>query len=189
MCWRTSFTSAPTISAAPSSNRSAFHWTATTSTDASSAPRRCWQIRVRRRPTSRSSWASAKRARSRRRSDTHDWDHSNRLPPHPGMKPRPRRNGGLNPRSSTSPGLSIWRVDTKRGVSYSTPMSARPIRWRGRRSRRAPHPSLTLPSGDQPASAYAGGSTALKTISMSCSGKASLDTPIRLLAHRGRATA
>ena len=30
---------------------------------------------------------------------------------------------------------------------------------------------------------YAGGSTALKTISMSCSGKASLDTPIRLLAH------
>src|SRR5215470_841035 len=47
---------------------------------------------------------------------------------------------------------------------------------------------LTLPSGDQPASAYAGGSTALKTISMSCSGKASLDTPIRLLAHRGRAT-
>jgi len=42
---------------------------------------------------------------------------------------------------------------------------------------------LTLPSGDQPASVYAGGSTALKTISMSCSGKASLDTPIRLLAH------
>src|SRR3954464_2789731 len=34
---------------------------------------------------------------------------------------------------------------------------------------------------------YAGGSTALKTISMSCSGKASLDTPIRLLAHWGRA--
>jgi hypothetical protein len=30
---------------------------------------------------------------------------------------------------------------------------------------------------------YAGGSTAVKTISMSCSGKASLDTPIRLLAH------
>lgn len=42
---------------------------------------------------------------------------------------------------------------------------------------------LTLPSGDQPASVYAGGSTALKTISTSCSGKASLDTPIRLLAH------
>jgi hypothetical protein len=62
---------------------------------------------------------------------THDWGHSNRLPPHPGMKPRPRRNGGLNPRSSTSPGLSIWRVDTKRGVSYSTPMSARPIRLEG----------------------------------------------------------
>ena len=40
-----------------------------------------------------------------------------------------------------------------------------------------------LPSGDQPASVYAGGSTALKTISMSCSEKASLDTPIRLLAH------
>jgi hypothetical protein len=57
------------------------------------------------------------------------------------------------------------------------------------RSRRAPHPPLTIPSGDQPPSAYAGGSTALKTISMSCSGKASLDTPIRLLAHRGRATA
>ena len=33
------------------------------------------------------------------------------------------------------------------------------------------------------ASVYAGGSTALKTISMICSGKASLDTPIRLLAH------
>jgi hypothetical protein len=130
MCWRTSFTSAPTISAAPSSNRSAFHWTATTSTDASSAPRRCWQIRVRRRPTSRSSWASAKRARFGG-VPTHDWDHSNRLPPHPGMKPRPRRNGGLNPRSSISPGLSMWRVDTKRGVSYSTPMSARPIRLEG----------------------------------------------------------
>ena len=42
---------------------------------------------------------------------------------------------------------------------------------------------LTLPSGDQPASVCAAGSTALKTISMSCSGKASLDTPIRLLAH------
>jgi len=35
----------------------------------------------------------------------------------------------------------------------------------------------------------AGGSTASKTISMSCSGKASLDTPIRLLAHWGRALA
>jgi hypothetical protein len=34
-----------------------------------------------------------------------------------------------------------------------------------------------------PPPVYAGGSTALKTISMSCSGKASLDTPIRLLAH------
>src|SRR3546814_9093466 len=47
----------------------------------------------------------------------------------------------------------------------------------------APHPSLTLPGGDQPASVCAAGRTALKTISMSCSGKASLDTPIRLLAH------
>jgi len=43
--------------------------------------------------------------------------------------------------------------------------------------------SDTPASGHQTASAYAGGSTALKTISMSCSGKASLDTPIRLLAH------
>ena len=34
-----------------------------------------------------------------------------------------------------------------------------------------------------PPPVYAVGSTALKTISMSCSGKASLDTPIRLLAH------
>jgi hypothetical protein len=69
MCWRRSFTSAPSISAAPSSNRSAVHWIATTSTAAPSAPRRCWRIRSRRRPTSRSSWASVKRARSRRRSD------------------------------------------------------------------------------------------------------------------------
>jgi hypothetical protein len=30
---------------------------------------------------------------------------------------------------------------------------------------------------------YAGRTTAVKTISMSCSGKASLETPIRLLAH------
>jgi hypothetical protein len=50
--------------------------------------------------------------------------------------------------------------------------------------RRLPEPRLSqCNSGDQPASVYAGGSTALKTISMSCSGKASLDTPIRLLAH------
>jgi hypothetical protein len=47
------------------------------------------------------------------------------------MKPRPRRNGGLNPRGSTSPDLSMWRVDTNLGVSYSTPMSARPIRLDG----------------------------------------------------------
>jgi hypothetical protein len=30
---------------------------------------------------------------------------------------------------------------------------------------------------------YAGGSAALRTISMSCSGRASLDAPIGLLAH------
>jgi hypothetical protein len=34
-------------------------------------------------------------------------------------------------RSSTAPGLSMWRVDAKRGVSYSTPMLARPIRLEG----------------------------------------------------------
>jgi hypothetical protein len=37
--------------------------------------------------------------------------------------------------------------------------------------------------GLDPRPVCAAGSTALKTISMSCSGKASLDTPIRLLAH------
>jgi hypothetical protein len=122
---------------------------------------------------------------------THDWGHSNRLPPHSGMKPRPRRNGGLNPRSSTSPGLSMWRVDTKRGCKLLDAHVGKADALGGAcgRSRRAPHLPLTLPGGDQPPSAYAGGSTALKTISMSCSGKASLDTPIRLLAHRGRATA
>jgi hypothetical protein len=42
---------------------------------------------------------------------------------------------------------------------------------------------VALPSGDQLASVYAGGRAALRATSMSCSGKASLDTPIRLLAH------
>jgi hypothetical protein len=190
MCWRRSFTSAPTISAAPSSNRSAFHWTATTSTDASSAPRRCWQIRGRRRPTSRSSWASAKRARSRRRSDTRlgplqsttaaPWHEA---APSQERRPKPAQQHLAGPqyvasRRETSCKLldaHVGKADTLGGACG--------------RSRRASHSSLTLPSGDQPVSAYAGGSTALKTISMSCSGKASLDTPIRLLAHRGRAMA
>jgi len=70
MCWRSSFISAPTISAAPSSNRSAFRRIATTSTAASNTPRRCWQIRRRRVTDIALEIASAKRVRSRRRSDT-----------------------------------------------------------------------------------------------------------------------
>jgi hypothetical protein len=47
----------------------------------------------------------------------------------------------------------------------------------------APTFSMRYQIGSIIRAAYTAGSTPLKTISMSCSGKASLDTPIRLLAH------